>query len=78
MNTWCLENEILQNGGHGILTTEVTTVGNTMTGNRILNNKQDGIAYSAGFNRIFDNQITSNGGDGIHERSGAGYASILT
>lgn len=78
MNTWCLENEILKSGANGVLTTEINTVGNTITGNRINNSVLDGISDSAGFNLLLNNSISGNGGDGIHERrSGAGFASIL-
>lgn len=77
MNTWCLENEISQNGANGVLTTGVSTVGNTITGNRIYSNGLDGIADSAGFNLLLNNNISHNKGNGIHEISGAGYASIL-
>jgi len=77
MNTWCIGNQILHNGGHGVLTTEVTTVGNIIADNMIANNAKDGIADSAGFNLILRNSLIGNLGDGVHERSGAGYASIL-
>jgi hypothetical protein len=77
MNSWCLENDIMKNGANGILTAEISTVGNAIAGNRINNNGQDGIADSAGFNLLLDNSISGNGRDGIHELSGAGFASIL-
>lgn len=78
MNTWCLENEMTENGTNGIETSGVSTVGNTIAGNRINHNAKDGIVDHAGFNLLLNNRISHNGGSGIHEISGAGYASIIS
>ncbi|GMA62062.1 right-handed parallel beta-helix repeat-containing protein [Alicyclobacillus fastidiosus] len=77
MNSWIIDNDILQNVQSGIRTVENTTWGSAIVENRIQNNGADGITDGAGFNLIHNNDIRNNHNSGVHEHAGIGYAGII-
>ncbi|MBN8209398.1 right-handed parallel beta-helix repeat-containing protein [Bacillus sp. NTK071] len=77
MNNWIIDNEIFSNGGNGIHFIGNTTVGSTVTRNRIKSNAINGIADNAGFNFIYNNEMSQNGSNGMFEISGLGSGAII-
>ncbi|WP_349409347.1 nitrous oxide reductase family maturation protein NosD [Pseudalkalibacillus sp. SCS-8] len=77
MNTWIVDNDISANGGNGINFEGSTTVGSTITHNRIQNNAQSGIADNAGFNFIYNNEMIGNRQNGVYEVAGLGSGAII-
>ncbi|TKD69208.1 right-handed parallel beta-helix repeat-containing protein [Pseudalkalibacillus hwajinpoensis] len=77
MNNWIIDNDIFSNGGNGIQFIGNTTVGSTVTRNRIKSNAINGIADNAGFNFIYNNEMSQNGSNGMYEIAGLGSGAII-